>query len=292
MRPFLKWAGGKTQIINEVLSKFPSEMENYHEIFLGGGSVLLAVLQKQRDGIIHIRNNVFACDINSDLINVYKNIQHNKDQMYDTIEGYMQEYRACSGTEVNRKPINLQEAQTSKESYYYWLRNEYNTIDKDSIECSALFMVLNKLCFRGLYRVGPNGFNVPYGHYKTTPVIITREHIDMISDLIKDVIFECKDFTQSLERVSGEDFVYMDPPYAPETSTSFANYTADGFSIEKHTRLFEIASNLDARFVMSNADVPIVVDAFVGYSIEKIRCRRAINSKRPDATTTEVIIST
>lgn len=291
MKPFLKWVGGKTQIIDDIVSKFPSEMENYHEIFLGGGSVLLALLEKQKEGSVSIRNSVRAYDINRDLINVYRNVQSRKEELYSKIEEYMLEFKGCEGAHVNRKPSTVEEAMTSKESFYYWMRQLYNTMDKDSIDCSALFMILNKLCFRGLYRVGPNGFNVPYGHYKTTPTIISRDHLDSVSDLIKDVTFESKDFTESLALVSCNDFVYLDPPYAPEKATSFDTYTADGFGIGKHEALFDLVRNIGARFVMSNADVKIVTEAFSGYSIEKIMCRRAINSKKPQSTTTEVIIS-
>ena len=102
----------------------------------------------------------------------------------------MNQYDELSGTIVNRKHQNIDEAKTSKESFYYWMRHLYNTIEHDTIERSALFMCINKTCFRGMYREGPNGFNIPYGHYKKTPKIMTRDELDNISNMIKDVVFQ------------------------------------------------------------------------------------------------------
>ena len=199
VKQFLKWVGGKTQIMNNIISKFPQEIDNYYELFLGGGSVLLSLLSLQKQKKIVIKNKIYACDINSNLINVYKNIQNNREKLYEYIDKYISEYDSIEGISVNRKPTSLEEAKTSKESYYYWIRNKYNNIDKSSIECSALFMFLNKTCFRGMYREGPNGYNVPYGHYKKTPTIITKKHLNYISDLIKNVQFKCCDFKKSIK---------------------------------------------------------------------------------------------
>lgn len=290
-KPFLKWIGGKTQIINDIISKIPNEINNYHELFLGGGSVLFAVLSLQKQNKIIIKNKIYAYDINNDLINVYKNIQHNKDELYEFIDFYINEYDSINGTTINRKPTSIEEAKTSKESYYYWIRNKYNNIDKNSIECSALFIFINKTCFRGMYREGPNGFNVPYGHYKKTPVIITKSDLNYISDLIKDVEFKTSGFIDSIQNVKNDDFVYLDPPYAPENTKSFVGYVADGFSLETHQLLFdEIKKNKKINFVMSNAKVDLVIDNFKEYNCIDIIARRAINSKNPGSTTTEVII--
>ena len=156
-KPFLKWVGGKTQIIDTILFKFPREIKNYHELFLGGGSVLLALLSLQKQNKITISEKIYAYDLNKALINVYKNIQTNKDTLFDYITKYIEEYNSIKGTLINRKAQTVEEAFTSKESYYYWLRAKYNSMDKNTIECSALFMIINKLCFRGMYREGPHG---------------------------------------------------------------------------------------------------------------------------------------
>ena len=290
-KPFLKWVGGKTQIINDIISKIPKEINNYHELFLGGGSVLLAILSLQKQNKIVIKNKIYAYDINYDLINVYKNIQNNKEELYKLINIYKNEYDSIEGSIVNRNPSSIEEAKSSKESYYYWIRKKYNNIDKNTIECSALFMFINKTCFRGMYREGPNGYNVPYGHYKKTPTIISEAELNYISDLIKDVEFKHCSFTESIKNVKDDDFVYLDPPYAPEKTTSFVGYVADGFNLETHQLLFnEIKKLKTIKFVMSNAKVDLVIDNFKEYNCDDIIARRAINSKKPDSTTTEVII--
>jgi DNA adenine methylase len=161
-----------------------------------------------------------------------------------------------------------------------------------------MFIFLNKTCFRGVFRVGPNGFNVPYGHYKN-PEIINKEHLEEIADLIQNVIFECCDFTTSLTRIEPNDFVYLDPPYAPETSNSFVGYTENGFNIENHNNLFKLIHNLtdtNKKIMLSNADVDLVRENFCNcaknekYSTLSILCKRSINSKNPDAKAKEVII--
>ena len=154
-------------------------------------------------------------------------------------------------------------------------------------------MFLNKTCFRGMYREGPNGFNVPYGHYKKTPTIITKEELDYISDLMKDVVFLQSDFCKSVQNIRSGDFVYLDPPYAPETENSFVGYTADGFGLETHNKLFSEIRKLHKQkiqFVMSNAKVDLVVNNFNDCKCDDIIARRAINSKKPGSTTTEVLI--
>jgi DNA adenine methylase len=290
-KPFLKWVGGKTQIIDHIISKIPTELNNYHELFLGGGSVLLAVLSHCKHGNINIKGDIYAYDINQSLINVYKHIQSNKDALYSKISEYKKEYNDISGNVINREPITIEDAKTSKESYYYWLRTKFNNIEKDTIECSALFIVINKLCFRGMYREGPKGYNVPYGHYKRTPTIISETDLNNISELIKDVKFICCGYDSSIRKAVAGDFMYLDPPYAPEKDKSFVGYVANGFNLESHKELFsEIKKLKDVKFAMSNSKVDLVTTTFNGYKCEDIQARRAINSKNPGSTTTEVIV--
>ena len=290
-KPFLKWVGGKTQIIKNITARIPKEMNNYHELFLGGGSVLFAVLSLQKQGVIIIKEKIYAYDINRDLINVYKHIQSNKDELYKFLSFYINEYDSIKGTVINRTPKNIEEAKTSKESYYYWIRNRYNNNDKDTVECSALFMFINKTCFRGMYRAGPNGYNVPYGHYKKTPAILSQAELNNISKLIENVEFLHSGFIDSIKRVSEGDFVYLDPPYAPENSKSFVGYVADGFTLETHQKLFsEIKKLKKTKFILSNAKVELVTNNFKDYHCDEVIARRAINSKKPGSKTTEVII--
>jgi len=286
MKPFIKWVGGKTQIIEDVLGSFPTKINDYHEVFVGGGSVLLSVLSK---GLAN--GKVCAYDLNGSLIALYQNIQTQPDVVHKHLQKMFNEYDKCLGTEVNREPKTLKEAKQSKENYYYWMRKKFNSNKEETPQRSAMFMFLNKTCFRGVYREGPNGFNVPYGHYKTTPTILTKKELSKVSDLIKDVHFRQCDFREAFKEIVKGDFVYVDPPYAPETKTSFVGYTKDGFGIEDHKDLFNLTKTSGADFVMSNAKVDMVTNTFSDYNIKDVKARRAINSKNPESTTTEVLVS-
>lgn len=296
-KPIIKWVGGKTQIIDKIMESFPTNIENYHEAFLGGGSVLLALLNNKNSDKIHINGNIYAYDINEPLINVYKNIQSKPNELYDIIKNLIVEYNESTGIEVNRNPQTLQEAKKSKENYYYWTRSKYNkmsNMEKNSLLGSAIFIFMNKTCFRGMFRVGPNGFNVPFGNYKN-PEIINHEHLMEIHNLIQNVIFECRSFEESLVTINENDFVYLDPPYAPEKNTSFVGYTESGFDYDTHVKLFELCNKLtgeNKKMMMSNADVELVRNSFKNniYRIESIVCKRSINSKNPESKTKEVII--
>jgi DNA adenine methylase len=296
-KPILKWVGGKTQIIDKLITDFPVEINNYHETFLGGGSVLLTLLSYVKNGIIKIQGNIYAYDLNEPLIHIYKNIQTHHNELYDTLNAIIADFNECGNGEINRTPANISEAKIAKENYYYWIRSEYNKLslnDKKDILGSAMFIFLNKTCFRGIFRVGPKGFNVPYGHYNN-PEIINKEHLEEIHNLIQKVVFECCDFNTSLLNIESNDFVYLDPPYAPETDTSFVGYTENGFNIENHNNLFKLIHMLtdkNKKIMLSNADVSLVRENFTNekYNTLSILCKRSINSKNPDAKAKEVII--
>ena len=296
-KPLLKWVGGKTQLIDKLITDFPVEINNYREAFLGGGSVLLTLLSYVKSGIIKIQGNIYAYDLNEPLIYIYKNIQTHHNELYNVMQTIITDFNECGNGEINRTPKNIAEAKIAKENYYYWIRSEYNKLcltDKKSILGSAMFIFLNKTCFRGVFRVGPKGFNVPYGHYNN-PEIINKEHLEEIHNLIQNVVFECCDFNTSLTIVEPNDFVYLDPPYAPETDTSFVGYTENGFNIENHNNLFKlihILTDTNKKIMLSNADVSLVRENFTNekYNTLSILCKRSINSKNPDAKAKEVII--
>ena len=275
-KPLIKWVGGKTQIIDKIISNFPNEFDNYHELFIGGGSVLLALLENVEKNKIKVNNSINAYDINETLINMYKNIQNKSDELLLEI----------------KKVINLYNVDESQEKYYYSIRNEFNKLsqdEKNKPKGSAYFIFLNKTCFRGVYREGPNGFNVPFGHYKN-PEIINEEHLKRVSKLIRNVNFYHSSFDKSFEKVKENDFIYLDPPYAPENSKSFVGYTSNGFNLEQHKLLFSLCKKY--KFLMSNSDVDLVKESFNDsrYTITTILCKRSINSKNPEAKTNEVLI--
>lgn len=267
MKPLLKWVGGKSQILKDVLDTFPRDIDTYYEPFVGGGSVLFAVLSHPEIKV----KRVCASDNNSNLIVFYKHLQLDPETLHMALEHLFTTY---------------DRAGPDKEFFYYEQRARFRELPP-CVEKSALLLFLNKTCFRGLYREGPSGFNVPYGHYKTTPKCPTLEELQCAQELIRRVEFRVCDFSEALSRVEGpNDFVYADPPYAQETKTSFKEYTQNGFDQE---RLFRDLQKV--MFTMSNANVPCVTEFFKDYEISYIKARRSIHSKDPSSTTTEVLIT-
>lgn len=262
MKPILKWVGGKTQLLDTILNKIPDKIDNYHELFLGGGSVILALLESDKQ-IKHL----YAYDINKALIYLYKNIQSN-DSFWETFIMFKDKMKNSE----NKKEI------------FYEYRTLFNQSEPTSIEASALFLILNKTCFRGLYREGPNGFNVPYGHYKTFPEILNKESYLRMKQLIKDVEFIHTSYQNV--KVKKNDFVYADPPYYD----TFVGYNKNGFNEEEHIKLFNYLKNLKCSFMMSNSNTEKVKEVFKCYQIELVDARRAINSKNPAAKTTELLV--
>jgi DNA adenine methylase len=270
VKPLLKWVGGKTQILDKVLQEFPTDIDNYHEIFLGGGSVLFGILTLQKENIIKV-NKIYAYDVNEPLINLYINVKKNPLELYNKIHELIIKYNECSKLNVSdkkeRNPKNENDALLSKETFYYWIRKNYNSLtneQKNSLIGSSMFVFLNKTCFRGLFRIGPNGFNVPFGNYEK-PEIVNKEHLLSISELIKNVDFKCLDFKHSIDNLNGNDFVYLDPPYAPENDKSFVGYNENGFNLENHIELFKKCDEINdkkIKFILSNADVKLVRENF------------------------------
>lgn len=264
MKPFLKWVGGKQKIINDVLSSFPDDIDTYYEPFLGGGSVMFALLESTIS-IERMRVN----DINKSLIQTFVDVR-------DNVEPLIEELKLLKNDEVS----------------YYENRTIFNKLAQNgtlSVKTSALFIYLNKTGFRGLYREGPNGMNVPFGHYKN-PTFCDEDHIRKCSQAIKNVEFSSLSYEQFLVNIGERDFVYLDPPYAPETATSFTKYNSRDFI--DHDTFFEFAKNI-SRFSMSNSKANSVLVAFPGdmYTIRTISCPRAINSKNPGSKIDEVIIT-
>jgi len=296
-KPFLKWVGGKTQIMDELFKRFPTRMEAYTELFLGGGSVLIELLNCLDENSARV-SRIVANDYNSVLVETYKIIKENPEKLIEDLEYLVSLYEKCSEV-TKRKPRerivldanDTYETASSKshEYFYYFCRERYN---KDSVMKSALFIFLNKTCFRGVFRESKTGFNVPFGHYKN-PKIFSKENILGLSKQFNkySVEFTNRSFEEFNSFEEG-DFIYLDPPYYPLNETSFTDYTTGGF--DKHEELVQICSLIhskNARFVHSNSYCEYNTDKYSSFKVEKILCKRSIHSKNPGNKVYEVIIS-
>jgi len=281
-----------------VLALFPAQMNHYIEPFLGGGSVLLGLLTWRQQGKIQIHGTIYACEANPNLIGLYQNIQSCCNELILALQEIVEMYRTIHGDIVNRNALTEEDACTSRESYYYWIRSIFNAMTKEekvSPKGSAMLIFLNKTCFRGLYREGPHGLNVPFEKQNQHQTIFEEAHLRHISELIQGVHFICQDFEASMALAKAGDLVYLDPPYVPEKVSSFVGYNADGFSGKQHKTLFDSMHTLvqkGVKVIMSNADVPLVRESFPApYHIQTISVRRAIHSKKPQSRTNEVLIT-
>ena len=267
----IKWVGGKSKLFSSISNNYPSVINNYHELFVGGGSALIGLLDMVEQSKIKINGKIYAYDSNEVLIAYYKFLQSNYSLVYDTV--------------MKIKNAEIE----NKEEYYYHIRNCYNNRKDINIMKVAEFIYMNKTGFRGVFRLNKSGgYNVPYGHYKN-PTIVDKEHLKKVSELIKDVEFICCDF-ENVKNIKKDDFVYMDPPYVPEKKGGFVNYSKTGFVKEKHEALFKLCNDMKCKWVLSNSNTDIVKDSLKKFTILEIDARRAINSKNPAAKTKEVII--
>lgn len=252
MKSFLKWAGGKKQILEHILSNLPSSFNKYHEMMVGGGAAFFAL---QRPGS---RIN----DSNSELINAYRGIRDNPEVVMDAFEQMPQSAEAYS---------NIAKADRGDD----WTR-------LSQAEKATRFLYLNKLGYNGLYRVNKRGqYNVPYG--KRTGVTLDREAILQASILLQQCyVTEADVLTEDLDIARG-DFAYFDPPYIPLSETSsFVAYTASGFGMEHHQRLRDVIENLTCSGVhvmVSNSDTLATRRLYEGLNVRQIFARRSINSK-------------
>lgn len=270
MGPFLKWAGGKGQLLEKLKARVPKEYGVYYEPFIGGGALLFE-LRPQRAVI---------GDINEQLINIYLQLKQGSKNVIDAVKDI--EYMTCD------------------KEYYMEVRRNFNdkicSRELDA-ETAGMMIWLNKHCFNGLYRVNKKGlFNVPYNN-NTRANSIDEENLIEIGEYLRtsDVSINCADFETVCANAGKGDFVYFDSPYVPISDTaSFTDYTKDGFTLEDHKRLAELFRSLDTKGVkimLSNHDVPLVHELYKGYEIETIDVRRNINSNAQKRTGKEVIIT-
>lgn len=269
LKPFVKWAGGKRQLLGEILERIPRTYENYIEPFLGGGAVLFALQPKR----------ALINDINASLIHTYKTIASNPQQFI-----------------VKIKALDSRIAEGSKE-YYYFIRDLYNSKlmrEEFDLELASIFVFLNKHCFNGLYRVNAKGlFNVPYNNSKKAS--IDEEVILEVSEYLKDLTICLGDFEDACKDAKEGDFIFLDSPYAPLNPSSFESYTKEGFDMESHVRLSKLFDNLTQKgcyCMLTNHNTEFINDLYgnKGYKMDVVSVKRMINSDASKRTGEEIII--
>ena len=273
VKPFIKWAGGKSQLLSEIRTKYPQKIERYCEPFVGGGAVLLDVLANYNP------NEVIINDINAALINTYQQVQSNVDALISQLDKMQSEFWKAD-SEL-RKTLYTD----NREKFNSLINCNDNNLDK-----AALFIFLNKTCFNGLYRVNRKGlFNVPIGSYKKPP-ICDAENLRYISTLLQNVEIKCGDYKDCAEFIDGNTFVYIDPPYRPLTVTaSFTSYNENEFGDQQQIELGHFIDEITekgAKVVASNSDPKnaddndnFFDDLYAKYNIDRVSAKRMINSK-------------
>lgn len=275
-KPFLKWAGGKTQLINEIERTLPYEITNekftYIEPFVGSGAVLFWMLNnfpKLEKAVIN--------DINSDLINTYRVIASKPKELISILQQLQSEFHS------------LETKTEEKKAYYYQKRELYNTRKEEQSGQAALFIFLNRTCFNGLYRVNKNnGYNVPMGSYKK-PTICDDKNILAVSQALQKVEILCGDYQETLNYADNNTIFYCDPPYKPLSETSsFNSYAKDVFNDAEQIRLRDFCHKLDAlnhTWILSNSDVKgkdindnFFDDLYSDFNIQRVNARRSINA--------------
>lgn len=267
--PFVKWAGGKRQLLPQIKERMPEKYNNYYEPFVGGGAVTFELMPA----------NALINDINKALINAYRQI--------------------CNAPEAFLKAVKKLDAKMWEDGkeYYYSLRERYN--DKlmkaeYDIELAALFVFINKHCFNGLYRVNGKGlFNVPYNNSRRPSV--DEGVIMAVSRYLQGVIITDGDFEEACKDAGKGDFVFMDSPYAPLNPTSFESYTKEGFDIESHKRLAKLFDELTDRgcyCMLTNHNTDLISELYgnKGCRIDVVSVKRMINSDTSNRVGEEVII--
>ncbi len=277
LKPILKWAGGKTQLLDEISNAYPegfgTTIKRYVEPFVGGGAVLFDVLSKYE------LEEVYISDVNAELINMYLVVRDQPEELISLLTGYQTEYLALDN--VGRK------------TYYYGKRDEFNNLivsgeSKTGIRSAALFIFLNRTCFNGLYRANRNGlFNVPMGD-QANPLICNEENIRAVSAALATVTIVCGDYSESKSVIDQNTLVYLDPPYRPlKGRDSFISYTETEFDDSCQRALAGFIEEMDSRgayIILSNSDPKNVdpeddffEDLYADYDVQRINAKRRIN---------------
>lgn len=276
-KPFVKWAGGKRQLLPIINDNLPKELKNkelnkYIEPFVGGGAVLFDIISQYKFEQIIIN------DYNEDLMHLYNHIKNNKDKIINELKNLSDTYLSLNDDD--------------RKNYYYKARELFNSEKSGTITKSVLFIFLNRTCFNGLYRVNSSGkFNVPYGSYKN-PTILDIDNIVKVSEALSNVTILNGDFSIIEKYVDEKTFVYFDPPYRPlSVTSSFTSYEKNDFNDEEQIRLANFYKYLHnekhAKLMLSNSDPKNINEnddffdiLYKGFNIKRVEAKRAINSDR------------
>lgn len=248
-KPFLKWAGGKSKLVPEILKRFPGRFGHYHEPFVGGAAVFFALGTRRAT----------LSDINDELVNAYRAIR-------DDVDGVIEA---------------LAEHRVTEEHFYAVRSQERARLDAAASTARTIF--LNRTCFNGLYRVNRKGqFNVPFGRY-ANPKICDADNLRAVSSALAGIAVEHRSAFEIVAHAKKGDLVYFDPPYDPVSKTaSFTSYTKSGFGDAEQEKLADVFAALDRKgvhVVLSNSDTEFIRSLYRGFTIEQVFCRRAINSR-------------
>ena len=254
---FVKWAGGKLQLIEQFKPLFPKEIKRYFEPFVGSGAVAFYVIQKFQP------KEAVLSDINDELITAFNVIKTDTEPI------------------INKLKEHKKNHLTQKKDYYYQIR-QMDPSKLTKLEKAARFIYLNKTCFNGLYRVNSKGqFNVPMGSYKN-PDIVQAEKLRMISNLLKNVKAKKMSFECVVKLAKKGDFIYFDPPYYPlKKGKSFTTYTKHNFLENEQKKLADVFKQLDkkgCKVMLSNSDTQFIKKLYQDYTIHIVKASRVINS--------------
>ena len=270
-KPFVKWVGGKTQLIDQLEALLPADFDQwenvtYIEPFVGGGAMLFNMLQKHSN----IKSAIIN-DINPDLTTCYKVVRDSPSELVDSLKEIQKAYYALHSEEERKQ-------------FFMRMRDEFNTKTLDPIRNTTLFFFLNRTCFNGLYRVNKSGmFNVPFGKYET-PMICDPNTIYADSELLQHVDILTGDYQATLSHAKGNTLFYFDPPYRPLNNTSsFNDYTKEAFNDLAQQRLKEFCDKVEQagfHFMLSNSDCKDMFfdDLYAQYIIERVWASRSVNA--------------
>jgi DNA adenine methylase len=281
---FIKWAGGKSQLLGEYEKFLPKKIKSYYDPFVGGGALFFYVKITRNPTVSMIS------DINKPLIDLYTVVRDEVDNLINKLIDYDNEHKeAVEKSKIKNLMIKNQNKKDLRFDHYYQKRNEYNSIKTNTwsqkIKKSALFIYLNKTCYNGLYRVNANGeFNVPFGQ-NIKPSIVPANQLRAASILLQDVEIKTMRYNKIKEFVEKGDFIYFDPPYDPISMTSkFTNYQRDGFTKKKQEQLAHLFYKLDkigCKLMLSNSDTTLIDRLYHRYDAKgllfTVKAKRMIN---------------